>query len=433
MFTVLEFKMKILHINSYDYGGAAIAAIRLHKALLGKGVDSSILFYTKTNNSVPNSYAYVNNSKIRPAFIKRQWIRIKNKLFSKFTPNYRNNQKLKNKPEGFEMFSFNPTDFDITKQKIYQEADIIHLHWIAGFVDFRFFKKNTKPVIWTLHDMNPFTGGCHYSCVCENYISDCINCPQLNGTKNSNNSFIDQQYKKSNLVGQSLIITAPSKWLTMSSAKSRLFRSFEHITIPYSLDLSVFKPLNKSFCRSVLSLPQEKRILLFVSADIENQRKGFDLLINALSKIDKSDVQLCAVRERNTSINYDCDITFLGRISDERLMTLTYSAADVFVLPSREDNLPNVMLESIACGTPVIAFPVGGIVDIIKTGFNGILAENITSDSLAIVLIDYLMNKYKFNREEISKSARVNFSPILQAERYLRLYMRMLDKTSNIN
>jgi len=414
--------MKVLHVNTFDNGGAAIAATRLHKALLSKSIDSSMLFLYKTNNSLPNSYGFINTSNKTYGFINRQLFRVRNKLFPKFTHQQLNNQKLQNRAEGFDIFSFNPTDFDITTQKCYQEADIIHLHWIAGFVDYRFFQTNKKPVIWTLHDMNPFTGGCHYSAGCEKYKTECKNCPQLEGTINSDNSFLDQEYKMLIFQGKAPIITAPSQWLMHCSSQSKLFRTFKNLHIPNSLDLSVFKPQNKSFCRSALNLPQGKKILLFVCDNIENKRKGFDLLVEALPKIEQTNVHICAVGDRNISFTSQENITFLGRVYDERLMALIYSAADAYVLPSREDNLPNVMLESVACGTPVIAFPVGGILDVIKTGFNGILAHDISSESLANALTDFIEDKYIFDNHAICEDAIGNFLPEIQTEQYLSLY-----------
>jgi glycosyltransferase involved in cell wall biosynthesis len=254
----------------------------------------------------------------------------------------------------------------------------------------------------------------------------------LQGTINSDNSFSDQEYKMARLAGQSIIVTAPSKWLTRLSSQSRLFGTFKHIHIPYSLDLNVFKPYNKSYCRSVFNLPHDKKILLFVSEKIENRRKGFDLLINALSFLDRTDFHVCAVGDSNPDIKYQIDISFLGGISDERLMALAYSAADCYVLPSREDNLPNVMLESISCGTPVIAFPVGGMLDIVKTGFNGILAKDISSNSLADALNDFLEGRYEFDHVQISETAHKLFSPENQATRYITLYKSMLDYNQNL-
>ena len=407
--------MKILHINTYDQGGAAIAAIRLHKALLEQGIDSSMLFLNKTNYYLPASFPYIEISKKRPKFLSRQINRLENKINPKETQLECNKLKLQNKIKGFEMFTFNTTDFDITNQSLLQDSDIIHLHYIAGFVDYKVFKKLRKPVIWTLHDMNPFTGGCHYSSGCERFKSDCKDCPQLIGTINKNNSFEDQCYKKNFLSNISPIITAPSAWLNTCSSQSTLFQNFQSFLIPYSLDVSIFKPLDKKFCRQVLNLPDDKIILLFVSDFIDNKRKGFDLLTNSLTQTKLHNIHICAIGNSNKELEKHNALTLLGRVADERIMAMAYSAADVFVLPSREDNLPNVILESLACGTPVIAFQVGGMPDVLKTGFNGILVKELTSESLSKSLDDFLEGKYKFNGNEISENARQKFSPSIQA------------------
>lgn len=419
--------MKILHVNTYDYGGAAIAAIRLHKALLSEGIDSSMLFLYKSNSSIPNTYAYEIKRKKEPVFIVRQLLRIKHKLLPPPIPNYIINQhKLINKPVGFKMFSFNPTDFDITTQKCYQEADIIHMHWIANFIDYNFFKKNAKPVVWTLHDMNPFTGGCHYSDGCDRYKTDCMNCPQLQGTIDDNNAFFDQEYKKSCLSMFSPIITAPSQWLKECSFKSKLFGTFKNQYIPYSLDMSIFKFQDKAFCRTIFNLPQDKKIILFVSDSIDNRRKGFDILLDSFKQLQNADIHICVVGDKKWTIDYPLEITFLGRINDERLMALVYSAADAFILPSREDNLPNVIIESLACGTPVIAFPVGGVIDIIKTGFNGIIVNDVFSENLTSAIMDFIEEKYSFDHFAIRNDAIFKFSSKIQAEQYLTLYTNIL-------
>jgi glycosyltransferase involved in cell wall biosynthesis len=419
--------MKILHLNTFDHGGAAIAAIRLHKALLSQGIQSSMLFINLTNHNIPSAHSFVYPVHRRPSLIKRQFIRLVNKIRPRLTLQEYNNLKLKNRVDGYEMFSFNPVDLDVTTQRLWMDADIIHLHYIAGFVDYRIFEKTDKPIIWTLHDMNPFTGGCHYSSGCEKYKSECIVCPQLEGTINTNNALEDQNYKMKYLSNISPIITAPSIWLKNCSSESRLFKHFQNIHIPYSLDLSVFKLHNKVFCRQVLNLPENKRVLLFVSYQLDNYRKGFDLLINALSRITHSDVHLCVIGSSYKELESQENVSFLGRIYDDRTMALAYSAADAFVMPSREDNLPNVMLESLACGTPLIAFPIGGVVDVVKTGFNGLLAKNLTSESLYAAINEFLESKNNFDPEIISQNIRDTYSPQIQALRYLTLYSKMLN------
>lgn len=419
--------MKILHINTYDQGGAAIAAIRLHKALLSQGVDSSILFLEQGKKNIPHSNCYVDYNKINRKFLCRQFYKLRRIFFPKSEKKYINRVKLLNRIEGFDSFSFNPCDPDISSQKICQQANIIHLHWTAGFVDYKILKKLGKPIVWTLHDMNPFTGGCHYSNNCNKFKNDCIACPQLIGTKNINNSYFDQNYKKKCLLSVSPVITSPSLWLKSCSEQSSVFKEYETIHIPYSLDLSIFKPQNQDFCKKVFDLEDEKRTILFVSEDINNIRKGFNLLLEALNKTESKNIQICVIGENRKSIQNKFNIVYLGKISDERLISIAYSAADVLIIPSMEDNLPNVMLESLACGTPVIAFPVGGMREVIKTGLNGILSREVNSDSLSIAIKEFIENKYVFNRKIISMAARKAFSPAQQAKLYISLYNKILD------
>lgn len=421
--------MKVLHISTADFGGAAIAAIRLHNALLAKNIDSSMLFLYRKNDSIPNSNKFEFIEKKRANYFIQQFLYFKNKIFHPpFSNDIINQQKLQNHPFGFEQFSFNRTDFDITQQKCYKEADIVHLHWIAGFVDYIFFTKNKKPVVWTLHDMFPFTGGCHYSNGCNKYFTECKNCPQLQGTIDPNNAYKDQQYKKSCLSHVFPTISSPSLWLKECSERSKLFGAFKNFHIPYSLDLSVYKFQEQSFCRKKFNLPQNKKILLFVCDTIENKRKGFDLLIDSLSLLQNSNIHICAIGERNDNTLKKSDITYLGRITDEHIMAMAYSAADAFILPSREDNLPNTMLEALSCGTPVISFSVGGMHEYIKTGFNGILAENLNAKSLANSINIFFQDKYVFNKHEIRKNAMKIFSPAIQANKYIEVYNSILQQ-----
>ena len=416
--------MNILHINTSDQGGAATAVIRLHMALLEQGLNSKILFLKKMNQSIPYSYSYNNNKLQFKNSIHKKIIKLNNAILFKNKRTKNNNSKLKNKIEGYDLFSFNQTDFDITTQQVFHESDVIHLHWVAGFFDFKSFKKIRKPIIWTLHDMNPFTGGCHYARGCEKFKNECKKCPQLLGTINDDNSFLDQEYKNRFLSLIKPVITAPSLWMQNCSAQSTLFKNFTCIHIPYSLDTSIFRPLDKDFCRNALNIPKEKKILLFISEYIDDARKGFNKLVNAISMLNTSKVQLCAIGEINDRKKYTFDISYYGRIFDERLLVLFYSAADVLLLPSDADNLPNVMIESLACGTPVIGFPVGGIPDAIISGFNGVLAEDLSIESLSKAISDYLTNEYYFDSIEISNNARNKYSPQIQALKYLELYKK---------
>ena len=175
-------------------------------------------------------------------------------------------------------------------------------------------------------------------------------------------------------------------------------------------------------------LPLDKKILLFVSDTIENTRKGFDLLLDAIKMCNSNNVHLCAIGKKSDKIDYPENISFIGKIKDEKLLALAYSAADAFDLPSIEDNLPNVMLESLACGIPVISFPVGGMKEIIETGINGIISKEISARSLADSIQSFVHDELTFSPESIRQSAMRNFDPEAQTFRYLKLYHKLLKK-----
>ncbi|HZB12714.1 MAG TPA: glycosyltransferase, partial [Chryseolinea sp.] len=205
------------------------------------------------------------------------------------------------------------------------------------------------------------------------------------------------------------------------------FTNVRYAHIPYGLDLSVFKPQDKSFARSQFNIPLGRKVILFVSENVTNYRKGFDLLTEAIREIDlASEFLLVSIGKGKTGFSQNGRIMALGKIADDRLMSLLYSAADVFVLPSREDNFPNVMLEAMACGTPVIAFDRGGMKEVIRNNYNGILVEDVTAKGLRTAIELFISGHCIFDSKEIRDFAVHNFDLILQASRYLNLYQRIL-------
>ncbi|WKN40715.1 glycosyltransferase [Tunicatimonas pelagia] len=402
--------MKILHISTKDTGGAAIAGIRLHKGLLQQGVDSKFLFYEEKTNEIEQSYYW----KRKKNTLKQQLV---DKLIFRHSVQQKNGRKLHGLPRNYDMFSFPNSDVDITHHPLYYEADVINLHWVPRFLDYSsFFKKCKKPLVWTLHDMNPFSGGFHYQ-------SDLIrNSGKILELDQQVRSVKNEVYSRS----QSFTVITPSRWMYQEAKNSELFRRFPVKQIPYGLDTSLFKLYDQAFARRVFNLPQDKKILLFISDALDNKRKGFDLLLKAVSAIEDDSLWLCAVGKASAEISELRNVSYLGRVNDERLIALLYNACDAFVLPSREDNLPNVMLESIACGVPVIAFPIGGVPDVIKEGKNGILAEEVSDVSLRKAITKFLSNRYYFEREEIHKAADANYRLDKQAESYIELYHSLL-------
>jgi glycosyltransferase involved in cell wall biosynthesis len=425
--------MKILIINTYDFGGAATACIRLHKGLLDIGVDSTLLLKQKTKQ-VNNSIVYPNKVINFRKRLLNKLIHITSrlKLFSLFyETDYRKLEFLNQRPSGLEYFSFLDSNYDITEIPAYKNADIIHLHWVADFLDWEsFFLKNTKPLVWTLHDQNPFLGGEHYA---ERYLGiDSLGNPMAR-VKKEVELLMEQEIlkRKRGLLDlvKNVSIVSPSKWILNSSNSSELFNMFTHFLIPYGIPTSIFKPLNMNFCREIIGLPKEKKIILFVADSVDNSRKGYIFLQRALELIDKKfaeSIFLCTIGEKTELIDNNILIE-LGKIHDERLMSIVYSAADIFVIPSLEDNLPNTILESLCCGTPVIGFPTGGILDVIDEGVNGIICNETSVSGLVRGIANFLSGNLKFDRDSISKNAIKRFALENQAKEYNSLYKRILN------
>jgi glycosyltransferase involved in cell wall biosynthesis len=211
-----------------------------------------------------------------------------------------------------------------------------------------------------------------------------------------------------------------------ASKKSELLSVFPHIQIANGIDSEVFNILDKKSVRDSLGLPLDKSIFLFVSESLDNKRKQFNVLLDAFSQMKRTDSMLVAVgvipSDRKSNIHY------IGTVKDETKMVELYNAADAFILPSAEDNLPNVMLESLMCGTPVIATPVGGMNEVIEHGVNGYLASEDNAIALKKVLDYFLDTQHTFDREVIRKVAIEKFELKQQAEAYKNLYKAIVSK-----
>lgn len=419
--------MKVLHINTLGFGGAATACIRLHQGLLKLGVESDLLMLNRGASSVERSHQFVKPPLAGRKKLLNKATRVFKELgLSGKSAEARREDLLRNRPQGYEAFSFPDTAFNLTEHPLYKQADVVNLHWVAGFVDYTsFFCGGNKKHVWTLHDMNPFTGGCHYSEGCEKFMSSCNMCPQLANTIDPDHSSGLLEVKKHSILKMKdlLKVVSPSRWLLGLSKSSRLFGALEHLHIPYGLNGDVFKPLAKKASREQLGLPQDKTIILFVSEHLFNRRKGIHLLLQALEKLGrKENAMLCTVGKAVVDNVVAGNYRHLGPVSDERLMAAVYSAADVFVIPSTEDNLPNTVLESLMCGTPVIGFPSGGIPEMVSDGENGYLCSHIGSEDLAIQLLRFIDQPERFDRTEISKMAAAKYGLEIQAKAYLSLY-----------
>ena len=401
--------MRILHVSTLDWGGAAHAAMRLHKGLLKQGVDSRFLSLYKNNPDIPQSFGYYDST--FPTNWQRKAMDIGERAYNKI-----NSLKLRGRPSHFEVFTLSNQFSSLLRNPHYQAADIVNLHWVGRFMDYPgFFRHNTKPVVWTLHDMEPFTGGNHY---------------EVEFPFSGYQDLIDRQErtKVAAMRNQRITVVGPSRWLAGRSQESRVLGHFPHLNIPYGMDTSVFGEIDPLQAKAAFGIPTDKPAFLFVAEVITNRRKGFHLLKEALELLAGTDIALCAVGKADDSLKAIPNFYHLGVIKDERQMAMAYAAADAFVIPSVEDNLPNTVLESLCVGTPVIGFPIGGVPDMVRHGENGLLASEVSAQALASSIRDFLAQQQLFDRHAILLDAHRRYDESVQASRYLELYQSLLAK-----
>lgn len=353
--------------------------------------------------------------------LKRRW------------PNHRFDRYRQTRPDGLELFSQARTVRGSRMAESLPDADIYNLHWIRGFIDpLPFFRATEQPVVWTLHDMNPFTGGCHYNVECRRFEDRCGRCPQLGSNHEKDLSRTvwarkEEAYRGA-LDNGRLHIVALCKWMAEEVKSSALLSEAPVHIIPNGLDHHSFRPRETQGMRSALEIPSDHRIVLFVAQSARNHRKGFDLLAKALGAMDKDDVTLLSIGGKEPDLKTSLAHVHLGTIGSDLLLSVFYSLADLFVIPSRQDNLPNTVLESMACGTPVVGFDTGGIPDMVRPGETGWLAETGNVRALREAIAQALADESA--REQRGTRARevveAEYTLERQAQQYTDLYEHIL-------
>ncbi|MDA3890642.1 MAG: glycosyltransferase [Salinivirgaceae bacterium] len=270
--------------------------------------------------------------------------------------------------------------------------------------------------------MNGFTGGCHYNFGCEGFVdSKCKKCPQLKGIEDESIATKNYIIKRHAYDDVELSVVCPSNWLLAESKRGQLTKRYNHTLIPYGIFENIFYPYNKEQARIKLGLELDKKIILFVADSLDNYRKGVDYILDASKILSKEYQFLLVGKGTHKAKNFN----HLGEISDEKNMAQIYSAADLFVIPSLADNLPNTVLESLFCGTPVIGFDIGGIPDMVVNGLNGFLCNEIDSNSLAITIQKAL--DFSFDSLAIVDDAKQRFGQDKQTDSYIKLYKSILE------
>ena len=367
--------MKVVHLSTYTaQGGAGIATLRIHKKLLEKGIDSSLLVFKPSGAFAPGVIE-----------VKKGFFYKAKDFFLFRVDNFFFRNKIR---PGAQQFSFNFfRRVNIKHHPLIKQADIVCLYWVgANFLTPKQIGEINKPLVWRLSDKWPFTGGCHYSGDCKRYENHCGSCPQLVTDKKKDFTWYQWKNKKQAWHNKNITIVAPSNWIAEAAGKSSLFKNKPILKVGTGVDHAIFNPTDKQEAKQALSIPVNSKVILFGANNaLASTYKGgifFKKLIEKLADKDFVFLLFGSDKTQNADDIYK-KVKFLGMLKNESELRQAYNAADIFICPSTEDNLPNTVLESMACGTPCIAFrDSGGVVDAIDHKENGYLAEFKNVDDL---------------------------------------------------
>ena len=417
--------MKIIILNTSELsGGAAIAANRLMKALINNGIEAKTLLLNKQTddeNVISIQSSFYKRQLSRFIFLWERWVIFVNNRFSR---------------KNLFQVSIANTGFDVSEHPLVKDADIIHIHWInQGFLSLKSIKRLVllgKPIVWTMHDLWAATGICHYPGNCEKYKTMCYNCPMLIGGK-SNDLAHKIFNEKTTLNLNRIHYVGCSRWITEKAGGSALLKNANIFSIPNPIDINIFHPKDKNTARKKLQLPVDKRLLLFSAAKISDTRKGGLYFIDACNLISKEypglaqTIEIVWMGKEDEAFFSAIKMTThaLHYVRNESELAGIYSSVDAFVIPSLEDNLPNTIMESMACGVPCVGFNVGGIPEMIDHQSNGYLAEYKSVEDLAQGIYWTL---FEANYAQLSQNARQKavdcYSEAVTAKQYIHLYQQ---------
>ena len=413
--------MNVLFLNAWDQeGGAARAACRLLTGVRQYGVDARMLVKKKT---------FTNDLILGPHTRMDRVMAYLRPILEFYCVNrYPNWNGL----------SFSPALFPdrLLGQVNRLSPNIVHLHWMAdGFLKVETLPRFQQPLLWTLHDSWPFTGGCHVPFDCTRYRQSCGSCPSLGSAREGDLSRRVWLRKKKAWRNLNLTIVSPSNWLAACARSSSLLHNFRIEVIPNGLDLQRYRPVDKGTARKALSLPKDRKLILFGGIrGTSDRNKGFHLLQTSLKKLaaegwgEKAELLIFGSPKPTSPSELGMKANYLGWLHDDISISLLYAAADIFVIPSIQENLPNTILEAMACGTPCIAFDQGGVPDLIEHERNGYLARPFEADDLARGIAWMLESEERRRLLSIRARQKVEagFSLDQVAKRYVALYDKLL-------
>lgn len=409
--------MRVLHVIAGNLGeGAALGAYGLHRGLLALGVDSHVVNNGQTILSDPTVTPLATNAPKR--------------FFYRALPHAGKLRTLKY-PDRPEPFHTGEEGLAVQRLPGYQNADVIHLHWINGLVRLSSLKTVDKPVVWTLRDMWPFTGGCHYSLGCDRYRQGCGACPQLKSTnlKDLSQAIIAT---KSLALPRRLQLVGISDWISDAARQASLFKDLPITTIPNGVDLTPFEGVDRKAARRALKLEAHERVLLVGALRLTDPVKGFDLFLEALRHFQKESpepVTVLTFGHTQPEVPSTPGVRWqhLGFLQGEALAQ-AYGGADAFVAPARQEAFGKTVVEALAVGTPVVAFEGTGPATIIEHKLSGFLAKAFDAQALTQGLA-WALEGPERGGEPVQRAARVrakDFSQERAAARYQALYQNLI-------
>jgi glycosyltransferase involved in cell wall biosynthesis len=418
----------VAHISTLSRGGAAVAAYELHQSLSQHGCDSTMLVLQPPDASLDVKQIAPAQQTLSPELWRgavRYWKEIESMHpFASRTKSH-----------------YSSPYSEISLANMLGDYNVIHLHWVAGILNLQELSMLAKhaSIVWTLHDANPFTGGCHYPQSCERYLEQCHHCPQL-GPPSSGAFLLNTQdptsqnwrFKRDHYNMVDMTIVTPSRWLQGCAQSSALLQSKSFAHIPYSIDVDLFCPHDNARARVQLGIPVDTSYILFGADNLSDHRKGPDLcrlvLHELATRYTENFTVLLFGGSENPFPDLPINVISLGRL-DHELLPYVYAASDVYLLASREDNLPNTCIESLACGTPVAAFDVAGMSEMIEHQITGCLAPFPDTAKLAEGIQALLHSTGRSARRRACRvEALKTYSRGKQANRYMELYRKLLNQ-----
>lgn len=411
--------MKVLIVSAHDlHGGASRAAYRLHSALRRIQVDSTMLVQQRTSDD-PDVIGHSGSAGrviggLRTRLDRLPLLRYSNRSDLWFSPSWVPGRR-------------------IVRRINLSEADVVHLHWIAGgMMRVEDLEQIDKPLVWTLHDMWPMTGGCHYDAGCGRFVDSCGACPQLgDGSPGDLSAWVFQRKMQSFSKVTQLHLVASSNWMSELLRASPIMSGRPVTVLPNPVDIDTFRPVDRHTAREALNLSMDAKLVLFGAVRPDNPIKGYDLLRQALKGFTDGGNYQALVFGASHPVSNDLPIEcrYVGPVSEDSKLRDLYSAADVFVVPSIQDNLPLVATESLSCGTPVVAFNATGLPDIVDHRRTGYLATPFEPAALAKGIRWAVAQPVDEIRQKCRETAVRRYESASVARSYADLYSEVLRST----